>query len=78
MTRESLVFILGIIVIIIPYSGITENWKLYILTGCGALLMVTGYSLRRSAYLRSLEHQPGERRGDSFVEHVHPASDSES
>lgn len=71
MTRESVVFVLGVLVIILPHLGIPAQWKLYGLTGAGVLLMIIGYNLRRAAYLRSIEHTEGERRADSFVEHVH-------
>jgi hypothetical protein len=30
--------------------------------------MAVGYRLRRNAFLRSLENESGERRGDVFVE----------
>jgi hypothetical protein len=74
MSRESVIFVIGILVIIVPHLGIPADWKLYCLTGMGVLLMIIGYSLRRAAYLRSIEHKEGERRADSFVEHVHPSS----
>ena len=74
MSRESIVFILGILVVIVPYLGVPEQWKLYFFVAAGVLLMVIGYSLRRASYLRSLEHQEGERRADSFVEHEHQSS----
>jgi hypothetical protein len=34
------------------------------------LLIVIGYSLRRAAYIRSIERENGERSTDSFVEHI--------
>lgn len=74
MSRESVVFVIGILVIIVPHLGVPEQWKLYGLTGAGVILMIIGYSLRRAAYLRSIEHKEGERRADSFVEHVHHSS----
>lgn len=74
MSRESIVFILGVLVIVFPHLGIPQEWKSYFFVGAGILLMIIGYSLRRAAYLRSIEHQEGERRGDSFVEHEHHPS----
>ena len=71
MSRESIVFVLGVLILIIPYLGIPEQWKVYFFVITGIILMLIGYSLRRSAYLRSIEHKTGERRADSFVEHVH-------
>jgi len=71
MSRELIVFIVGILVVVAPHLGVPEEWKLYFFTGVGALLMIVGYSLRRASYLRSIEHQAGERRADSFIEHGH-------
>ena len=74
MSRESIVFLIGILIIIVPHLGVPDDWKIYFFTAVGILLMIIGYVLRRAAYLRSIEHQEGERRADSFVEHVHPSS----
>ncbi|MFT7507521.1 MAG: hypothetical protein ACI92I_000679 [Acidimicrobiales bacterium] len=68
MTRESIVFFLGLIVFIVPYIGIPDAWKLYSYTVSGLLLMFVGYSLRHKAYIRSIEKENGERDTDSFVE----------
>jgi hypothetical protein len=69
MSRESIVFTLGILLLVIPSLGIPENWKFYFFLFAGVVLVVAGYSLRRSAYLRSIEKENGERGTDSFVEH---------
>lgn len=71
MSKESIVFLVGILIIIVPHLGVPEVWKLYFFTAVGVVLMLIGYILRRAAYLRSIEHQEGERRADSFVEHIH-------
>lgn len=68
MSRESLVLLLGVIVFFVPALGIPDSWKLYILSGCGVVLAIVGYMLRRSAYLRSLDRGNGEKAADSFVE----------
>lgn len=70
MSRESIVFTLGILLLVIPSLGIPENWKFYFYIFAGVVLIVAGYSLRRSAYLRSIQKENGERSTDSFVEHV--------
>lgn len=77
MSRESIVFLLGLLVIITPHLGLPASFKLYLLTVSGVLIMFLAYSLRRLAYLRSLEHAPGERQADSFAEHT-VATDSAS
>ncbi len=71
MSRESIVFVSGVLLLIVPHLGIPENWKLYFFVGIGVILTLVGYSLRRSSYLRSIQKANGERQTDSFVEHVH-------
>lgn len=63
-------FTLGIMLLVIPSLGIPETWKFYFFVGAGIILVVVGFSLRRSAYLRSIKKENGEQRTDSFVEHV--------
>lgn len=74
MSRESLVLIFGIIVSVISYVGIPSEWKEWAISGSGVILIILGYSLRRSAFFRSIEVAPGERRADAFVEHDTPKS----
>jgi hypothetical protein len=69
MSRESIVFTAGILLLVIPHLGIPESWKVYFYIIAGVVLVVAGYSLRRSAYLRSIQKENGERSTDSFVEH---------
>jgi membrane protein implicated in regulation of membrane protease activity len=68
MSKESLVFVIGIIVFFTPFLGLPTSYKEWIFTGTGVLLIITGYRLRRRAFLRSLEVEGNERRGDAFVE----------
>ncbi len=70
MSKESLVFTLGLLLLIVPHLGVPEDWKTYFLFAAGALLVLSGYSLRRAAYLRSIEKEHGVRSTDSFVEHA--------
>ena len=72
MSRESLVLITGIIVVALPYLGLPSEWKQYAFVGFGIFLIALGYSLRRSAFFRSIETTPGERRAEAFVEHAAP------
>ena len=68
MSRESLVFLLGIVIFFLPVVGVPPEWKEYSLWGIGILLVVLGLSLRRSAYLRRINEAGGELRTESFVE----------
>jgi len=68
MTKETLVFFIGIILTLVPFLGIPENWKQYAVAGAGALLILIGYMLRRTLYFNRIDHGNGERGDDSFVE----------
>lgn len=70
MSRESIVFVTGLLLLVVPNLGIFEDWKSYFIIGAGIVLVVVGYSLRRSSYQRSIQKENGERGADSFVEHV--------
>lgn len=68
MTRESLVFISGAFVLAIPYIGIPDDYKKIALAFLGGILIVLGYSLRRSAFFRSIDTGMGEHRSEAFAE----------
>ncbi len=72
MSQESLVFFMGAFVLLAPFLGVPMRWKEWILGILGVLIMVMGYRLRRSRYLRSLETSGGERHSDAFVENKMP------
>lgn len=69
MSRESLIILLGLVVLFLPSVGVPSAWKSYGSLAVGVALVVLGYSLRRSMYLRTLEKGDGERGTDSFTEH---------
>lgn len=68
MSKETLVFIIGILLILVPFLGIPETWRQYTIAAGGALLMIVGYAMRRAVYMSRLEGTAGERSSDSFVE----------
>jgi hypothetical protein len=68
MSRESFVFFLGFIVLFTPFLGIPRDWKEIVYMCAGTLLMLVGFHLRRTAFLRSIDDGSGERRNDVFVE----------
>lgn len=68
MSRESIVFIIGIVLIFTPQIGIPTDWKVYMYMGAGVLLMIIGYTLRRREWVRRTERENGERTSDSFSE----------
>lgn len=72
MTKETLVFFTGILLTIVPFLGIPEDWRKYTIAGLGALLILVGYALRRAVYLAKIDRGNGERGTDSFVETTEP------
>lgn len=68
MSKESIILVSGLLIILVPSLGIPNTYDRLILSVLGAIIAITGYQLRRAAYLRSLETTQGERRADAFVE----------
>jgi hypothetical protein len=68
MSRESLVFVFGLLTFLIPFLGLPRDFKEIGLLVIGGSLMLLGVMLRRSAYLRSIEKSSGERQADEFTE----------
>ena len=68
MSKETVVFIFGILLTIVPFLGVPEQWRQYAIFAIGVLLIVIGYALRRSVYLSQIDHGNGERGSDSFIE----------
>lgn len=71
MSKESLVLILGLIVLAVPGSGLPEDWITYILRAAGVLLIILGFLLRRASYYRRMEKGSEERAADSFIDSSH-------
>ena len=68
MSRESLVFIIGIALFLFPFLGVPQDVKDVITIAGGIALMLLGVLLRRAAFLRSIENIHGEREADMFTE----------
>jgi hypothetical protein len=68
MSKGTFVFLLGILLIVLPYLGIPSLWKHYLYIGIGCTLLLVGYALRRAQYLREIDLGNGERGGETFVE----------
>ena len=75
MSKETCVFILGVLVLSTPFMGFPHEYKDWFLIVIGILLMITGYRLRRLAFLHSLEDEKGERKADVFTESSVSSSD---
>lgn len=68
MSKETLVFVVGLLLIIVPFLGVPELWRISLTVFLGFLLVLTGYGLRRALYLHHIDTGNGERATDSFVE----------
>lgn len=68
MTKETLVFLFGMLLVLIPFLGVPDDWKQYAISFIGVVLIIIGYALRRNRYLLSIDKGDGERGTDSFVE----------
>jgi hypothetical protein len=68
MSKETIVFLAGMCITLVPFLGIPELWRHYVIVGIGILLIIVGYALRRAAYLARIDSGDGERGTDSFVE----------
>lgn len=72
MSKETLVFLLGIFLTLVPFLGIPEDWRKIAIATVGAILVLVGYMLRRELYLAKIDKGNGERGTDSFVETTEP------
>ncbi len=72
MTKETIVFFTGILLVLIPFLGVPEAWRQYLVASFGVLLILIGYILRRRVYLSGIDKGNGERGTDSFVETTEP------
>lgn len=68
MSKESVVLVTGLLLLIIPLLGLPDVWKKYFIIAAAVLLILVGYSLRHAAFIRSIQHENGERSTDSYVE----------
>lgn len=72
MTKETLVALLGFILILLPYLGIPDDWKRIGTVLIGVTLLVLGYLLLRDRFFSRADMGNGERGTDAFVETTVP------
>ena len=72
MRKSLLVCLIGGIFILLPYLGIPEEIRVYIISGSGVLLLLFGYLLARDEIVRRSDFGNGERGNESFVETTEP------
>jgi len=68
MKKETLVLLLGFILILIPQLGIPDDWKRVLTIGAGIMLLVLGYLLLRDRFYAGTDLGNGERGTDTFIE----------
>lgn len=76
MTKGTAIFLLGLLVIILPALGVPMAWKQIAFAVMGIIMLGLGYSLRRSQYLATLEHDGVVRTAETFVETTEPLFDT--
>ena len=75
MSKEVLVIVLGVWILIVPFLGIPSSWKTTIFALSGLAIVVIGFLLRTEAYSRGTK-RPEHRK---FVENFGPsAADQDS
>lgn len=74
MTREIIVVLLGVGVVLSPYLGVPQTVRDTLLGVIGALIIILGASLRHARYRRSITHHHGELHGTSFAESARKAT----
>lgn len=67
-SKESLVFFIGILLAVLPFLGVPEEWRLVGVSVIGVILVCVGYAQRRAVYLEEIDRGNGERGNNSFVE----------
>ncbi len=72
MSKETLVFVGGILLTVVPFLGIPESWKNITVAVLGVIFLLMGYALRRALYLAKIDRGNGERGTNSFVETTQP------
>lgn len=60
MSRPGLLTLLGIIVLLMPFSGLPMSWRTCFLVVAGLTITVIGISLRAPRALPPLESKPSE------------------
>lgn len=68
MSKETIVFIAGVLLTVTPFLGVPESWRTGLVVALGILLVLLGYGLRRATYLNRIDKGNGERGTNAFVE----------
>lgn len=72
MRKAMIVCLSGLILITLPYLGIPNYLREYLMVGIGVSLTLFGYLLIRDEILRRSDYGNGERGNDSYIETTEP------
>jgi len=68
MRKATLIGLCGLILMVLPFMGVPESWKVYATATLGGLLVLLGYLCLRDYIHRTEDLGNGERGNDSYVE----------
>jgi len=68
MNKATLIGLLGLVLIVLPFLGIPETWQRYGTSGAGIILLILGYLLIRDKVYADTDMGNGERGNESYIE----------
>lgn len=68
MRKVTLIGLLGLLLVVLPFLGIPQIWINYATSGTGVLLLLLGYLLVRDRIHAESDLGNGERGNESYVE----------
>jgi hypothetical protein len=68
MRKATLIGVLSLLLIVLPFLGVPETWKTYGTSGIGVILLFLGYMLVRDRIHAESDLGNGERGNESYIE----------
>ena len=68
MNKAGFTGLLGLMLVVLPFLGIPDEWKVYGTVGAGAIIAILSYLIIRDRILRDMDMGNGERGNESYVE----------
>lgn len=68
MKKETLILLIGFILVLLPSLGVPDEWKRVVTVVAGSALLLLGYMLIRAKFRSQTDMGNGERGADTFVE----------
>ncbi|MFT5832214.1 MAG: hypothetical protein ACI9SY_000597 [Candidatus Paceibacteria bacterium] len=68
MRKATLIGVLSLLLIVLPFLGVPEAWKTYGTSGIGVILLFLGYMLVRDRIYDESDLGNGERGNESYIE----------